>query len=36
MEECLPAMEVSYEYIEEAVADRYQGVALQLGGWAWG
>jgi hypothetical protein len=31
-----PDMEGSCEYIESAVADTRQGVALQLGGWAWG
>jgi hypothetical protein len=36
MEERPPGMEVSCEYTEKAVADRKQGVALQLGGWAWG
>jgi hypothetical protein len=36
MEEQPPAMEVSCEYIDSAVVDRQQGVALQLGGWAWG
>jgi hypothetical protein len=36
MEERPPDMEVSCEYIEEAVVDRQQGMALQLGGWAWG
>jgi hypothetical protein len=36
MEERPPDMEVSCEYIETAVADRKQGVVLQLWGWAWG
>jgi hypothetical protein len=36
MEERPPAMEVSCEYIEQAAADKQQGVVLQLGGWAWG
>jgi hypothetical protein len=36
MEERSPDMEDSCEYIEYAVVDRQQGVALQLGGWAWG
>jgi hypothetical protein len=36
MEERPPAMEVSCEYIEWAVADKRQGAILQLGGWACG
>jgi hypothetical protein len=36
MEERPPDMEVSCEYIEKAVVDRQQGVAIQLWGWAWG
>jgi hypothetical protein len=31
-----PYMGVSCKYIEWVVADRKQGVVLQLGGWAWG
>jgi hypothetical protein len=33
MEEWPPNMEGSCEYIEKAVADSQQGVALQFGGW---
>jgi hypothetical protein len=29
-------LEVSCEYIEQAAADKRQGVVLQFGGWAWG
>ena len=34
MEERLPDMENSCEYVEKEVAGRQQGVVLQLGGWA--
>jgi hypothetical protein len=35
MEERPLAVEVSRECIEQAAADKRQGVVLQLGGWAW-
>jgi hypothetical protein len=34
MEERLPDIENSCEYVEKEVAGRQQGVVLQLGGWA--
>jgi hypothetical protein len=36
MEGSPPGTEGSCEYIEKAVADRQQGVVLQLWSWAWG